>query len=68
MRLALKATCITTLATLLAAEAHADTTISTATTAPLVTSSAGNINVTAEGSIVPTASGAAITINSNNTR
>jgi hypothetical protein len=67
MRLALKATCITTLATLLAAEAHADTTISTATTAPLVTSSAGNINVTADGSIVPTASGAAITINSNNT-
>lgn len=67
MRLALKATCITTLAILLAAEAQADTTISTATTAPLVTSTAGNISITADGSITPTVSGAAITINSNNT-
>src|SRR4051794_32681453 len=67
MRLALTATCITTLATLLATGAHADTTVSTATTTPLVTSSAGNINITADGSIAPTASGAAVTINSSNT-
>jgi len=66
MRLALKATCITTLATLLAAQAHADTTISTATTAPLNTATAGNISITADGSVKPTA-GTAITINSNNT-
>jgi len=67
MRLALKATCITTLAILLAAEAHADTTVSTATTAPLKTSTAGNISITADGSITPTAAGAAVTIDSNNT-
>jgi hypothetical protein len=67
MRLALKATCITTLATLLAAQAMADTTVSTATTTPLVTSSAGNINITADGSIAPTTSSNAVTINSNNT-
>ena len=67
MRLALKATCITTLATLLATQAIADTTISTATTTPLLTSSAGNISITADGSIAPTASSNAITINSNNT-
>jgi hypothetical protein len=67
MRLALKATCITTLAILLAAEAQADTTVSTTTTAPLVTSTAGNITITADGSIVPTVASTAITINSNNT-
>ena len=67
MRLALKATCITTLATLLAAQAHADTTVSTATTTPLKTSTAGNINITADGSIVPTVSGPAVLIDSNNT-
>jgi len=67
MRQALKATCITTLAALLAAAAHADTTVSTATTAPLNTSTGGNISVTSSGSIVPTVSGAAITIDSNNT-
>jgi hypothetical protein len=66
MRLALTATCITTLATLLATEARADTTVSTATTAPLQTSTAGNITITADGSIAP-ASGTAVTINSNNT-
>jgi len=66
MRLALTATCITTLATLLATEARADTTVSTATTTPLKTSTAGNITVTADGSIAPTA-GTAITIDSNNT-
>jgi hypothetical protein len=66
MRLALKATCITTLATLLAAQAQADTTVSTATTAPLNTASAGNISITADGSITPT-TGTAITIDSNNT-
>jgi len=67
MRLALKATCITTLATLLATQAMADTTVSSATTTPLVTSSAGNIVITSAGSITPTVSGAAVTINSNNT-
>ncbi|WP_116092084.1 autotransporter outer membrane beta-barrel domain-containing protein [Sphingomonas crusticola] len=67
MRLALTATCITTLATLLAAEARADTTISTATTAPVRTSTAGNISITADGSITPTAAGNAVTIDSNNT-
>jgi len=67
MRLALKATCITTLATLLAAQAQADTTVNTATTTPLKTSSAGNINITADGSIVPTVSGPAVLIDSNNT-
>lgn len=67
MRLALTATCITTLATLLAAEARADTTVSTATAAPLTTSTAGNIAITADGSITPTAAASAITINSNNT-
>lgn len=66
MRLALKATCITTLATLLAVQAHADTTVSTATTAPLNTASAGNINITSAGSIKPTA-GTAVTIDSNST-
>ena len=67
MRLALTTTCFTTLATLLAAEARADTTVSSATTTPLVTSSAGNINITSDGSITLSASGAAVTINSNNT-
>jgi hypothetical protein len=67
MRLALTATCITTLATLLAAEARADTSISTATTTPVRTSTGGNITITADGSIVPTTSGAAVTIDSNNT-
>ncbi|HWI86425.1 MAG TPA: autotransporter outer membrane beta-barrel domain-containing protein [Sphingomonas sp.] len=66
MRLALTATCITTLATLLAAEARADTTVSTATTAPLNTAAAGNISITAAGSIAPTA-GTAVTIDSSNT-
>lgn len=66
MRLALKATCITTLATLLAVQAQADTTVSTATTAPLNTAAAGNISITADGSIAPT-TGTAVTINSNNT-
>lgn len=67
MRLALKATCITTLASLLAVQAHADTTVSTATTAPLKTSTAGNISITADGSITPSVSGPAVTIDSNNT-
>ncbi len=78
MRHALTATCITTMATLLAAEARAagtklarelkaDTTVSSATTAPLATASAGNITIASGGSISPTASGAAVTINSSNT-
>ncbi len=51
-----------------AAAAHAQTTISTATTAPLATSSSGDITITSTGSITPaSASGAvAVTLNSNN--
>lgn len=48
-----------------AAAAHAQTSISTATTAPLVTSTAGDITVTTAGSIIVN-SGVAVTVNSNN--
>lgn len=48
-----------------AAPALAQTTISTATTAPLVTSTAGNVTINPAGSIRPT-SGVAVTIDSNN--
>lgn len=43
---------------------HADTTVSTDTTAPLTTSTAGNVTVTKDGSIKP-GSATAITVNSN---
>jgi hypothetical protein len=53
-----------------AAAAHAQTTISTATTAPLATSSSGAITITSAGSVAPatslTAGTVAVTINSNN--
>ena len=49
-----------------ASMAQADTTVSTATTTPLATSGAGNVSITTAGSIAPTASGAAVTINSTN--
>ena len=48
-----------------AAAAHAQTSVSTATTAPLVTSTAGDITVTAAGSII-LPSGVGVTINSDN--
>ena len=53
-----------------AAAAHAQTTISTATTAPLATSTGGDITITSAGSVVPatsaTAGTVAVTLNSNN--
>ncbi|HEY5007577.1 MAG TPA: hypothetical protein VII42_06215 [Caulobacteraceae bacterium] len=53
-----------------AAAAHAQTTISTATTAPLATSSSGDITITSAGSITPatnaTSGTVAVTLNSNN--
>jgi hypothetical protein len=60
----------TCLATLLSTAAHAETTISTATTAPVRTSTiksgaADDIKVVAAGSIKPTVTGPAITIDSN---
>lgn len=48
-----------------AAAAHAQTSVSTATTAPLVTSSAGDVTVTSAGSIIIN-SGVGVTVNSNN--
>ncbi|HEY0436146.1 MAG TPA: hypothetical protein VGC92_05870, partial [Phenylobacterium sp.] len=49
-----------------AGQAAAQTTITADTTAPLVTSVAGNVTINAGGSIKP-ASGVAVTIDSNNT-
>jgi hypothetical protein len=55
-----------------AAAAHAQTTITTATTTPVVTSTTGDLTVGGSGSITPTTGGtagspvAAVTINSNN--
>ena len=52
-----------------AAIAHAQTTVSTGTTAPLVTSTAGDVTVTSAGSVAPATTAdpvVAITINSNN--
>ena len=56
---------------LTAAVAHAETKISTATTAPVRTSTvaggqADQITIEAAGSIAPTTSGAAVTIDSSN--
>lgn len=65
MRSLLASSGLGTLAFVLASSAGAATTVSTATTAPLVTSTAGDIQVTSAGSIKPT-TGTAITINSNN--
>jgi hypothetical protein len=53
-----------------AAAAHAQTTISTATTTPLATSTGGDITITSAGSVIPatsaTAGTVAVTLNSNN--
>ena len=65
MRFLLASSGLGTVAFVIASSASAATTVSTATTAPLVTSAAGDIQVTSAGSIKP-AAGAAITINSNN--
>jgi hypothetical protein len=45
--------------------AQADTSVSTATTAPLATSTSGNITITSSGSIKPTAGPAAVTMDGN---
>ena len=66
MRLLFASSGLGALAVVLATSAHAETVVSTATTAPLSTTTAGDIHVTTAGSIKPT-SGAAITVNSNNT-
>jgi hypothetical protein len=50
-----------------AVPALAQTTISTGTTAPVVTSTTGDLNIAAGGSITLSAPGAAVTQNSNNT-
>jgi autotransporter-like protein len=64
MRLLLATTGLSTLA-MLATPAAAETVISTATTAPVTTSSLGDIHVSSTGSIKPT-TGVAVTINSSN--
>src|SRR3546814_12074229 len=60
----------TCLATLLSTAAHAETTIATATTAPVRTSTIksgapDDIKITSAGSIQPTVAGPAVTIDSN---
>ena len=65
MRFLLASSGLGAVAFVIASSASAATTVSTATTAPLVTSAAGDIQVTSAGPIKP-AAGAAITINSNN--
>src|SRR3546814_16779894 len=60
----------TCLATLLSTAAHAETTITTATTAPVRTSTIkpgapDDIKITSAGSIKPTVAGPAVTIDSN---
>jgi hypothetical protein len=47
--------------------AHADTTVSSSTTAPLTTASAGNITISTSGSIAPAATATAVTVNTSNT-
>jgi hypothetical protein len=68
----LAATCLTPLGLALAFPALADTTISTSTSAPVKTSTAAsgspdNLIVASGGTITPTSSGTAVTIDSNNT-
>lgn len=65
MRSLLASSGLCTLAFVVSSSAGAATTVSTATTVPLVTNASGDIQVTSAGSIKPT-SGTAITINSNN--
>ena len=62
----LAATCLTPVALLAAAPAAAETVISTAVTTPVATGTANDdIRISSTGSIRPTVSGAAVTINSN---
>jgi hypothetical protein len=65
MRFLLASTGLGTIAVALAMQASAETVISTAVTAPQKTSTSGDIRVSSTGSVKPT-SGAAITIDSNN--
>ncbi len=66
MRLFLASTRLGALAATLTTPAIAETTISTATTAPLTTSTSGDIHITSTGSVKPTSGAAVITINSSN--
>jgi hypothetical protein len=66
MRLLLASTGLGALSATLTAPAMAETTISTATTAPLTTSASGDIHVTTTGSVKPTSGAAIITINTSN--
>jgi uncharacterized protein with beta-barrel porin domain len=67
MRFLLASTGLGALAFMTTTSAGAETTISTATTAPATTSSAGDIHVTSTGSIKPTGGlTTVVTINSNN--
>ena len=62
----LAATCLTPVALLAASPAAAETVISTAVTTPVATGTANDdIRISSTGSIRPTVSGAAVTINSN---
>jgi hypothetical protein len=65
MRLLLASTGLGTLSLILAPAASAETVVATAITTPLTTSTSGDIHITSSGSIKP-ASGAAVTIDSNN--
>ncbi|MGE5564302.1 MAG: autotransporter domain-containing protein [Bacillota bacterium] len=65
MRLLLASTAFTAVSFLMSSPAAAETVISTATTAPVSTGTAGDIRISSTGSIKP-AGGAAVTINSNN--
>ena len=65
MRFLLATTAAGAIAAGLATPAHAQTVISTATTAPVSTSTTGNLRVSSTGSIKPANGAAAITVNSN---
>ena len=65
MRSLLASTALGTLVVVLSSSAGAETTISTAVTAPVLTSASGDVHITSTGSVKP-AGGAAVTIDSNN--
>ena len=65
MRFLLATTAAGAIAAGLATPAHAQTVISTATTAPVSTSTTGNLRVASTGSIKPADAAAAVTVNSN---
>jgi hypothetical protein len=66
MRTLLTSSALGALTIVLSSQAVAGTDVTTATTTPLATGSAGDIHVTSTGSIKPTSGTALITINSNN--